>query len=67
MREKGRGNNRDISVTASFELLALLMNDNVILKSSLQSSFKVISELFFPGIMVGYFFVVVFLGCYTTW
>lgn len=30
------------------------MNDNVILKLSLQSSFKVISEVFFPWIVVGF-------------
>lgn len=39
------------------------MNDNVILKLSLQSSFKVISEVFFPWIVVGFvlfcFFLVV--------
>ena len=32
------------------------MNDNVILKLSLQSSFKVISEVFFSWIVVGFVF-----------
>ena len=45
MWEEGKGSNRDICVTASSELLALLLNDNVMLKLSLQSYLKVVSEL----------------------
>lgn len=43
------------------------MNDNVILKLSLQSSFKVISEVFFPWIVVGFVLFCFFFGGYTTW
>lgn len=41
----GEGSNKDICVTASSKLLALLLNDNVMLKLSLQSYLKVVSEL----------------------
>lgn len=42
---QGKGSNKDICVTASSKLLALLLNDNVMLKLSLQSYLKVVSEL----------------------